>query len=187
MDRGERAELGPDLAAFHRGERSAMEACYRAHFSDVDRAVGRILRGPDRENVVHEVFYRLLSNAELRQSFQGGRLGAWLAKVATHQAIDYLRRHRRESPYSEADVDRLLAMADPSSFTERTAAKEWVAKFESTVLPAKWRPVFQACFLERLDQRTAAARLGMARTTLAYQHLRIRRLLTRFMMEDEGP
>lgn len=187
MASGETEASSPELVAFHRGDRAAMEACYLQHFADVDRAVGRVLRGADRENVVHEVFFRLLTKEELRRSFQGGRLGAWLAKVATHQAIDYLRHHRRESPYSEADVERLLSRADPDAFAERAEAREWVAKFQATRLPPKWQPVFQACFLEHLDQRTAAHRLGMARTTLAYQHLRIRRLLRRFMLEDEGP
>jgi hypothetical protein len=41
------------------------------------------------------------------------------------------------------------------------------------ILPAKWHGVFRARFLERLDQRAAAQRLDMRRTTLAYQEIQI--------------
>ena len=45
-----------------------------------------------------------------------------------------------------------------------------------------------ARFLEQLDQRQAARKVGISRTTLVYQEARIRRLLRRFLrrgdMED---
>jgi RNA polymerase sigma-70 factor, ECF subfamily len=57
------------LDRFHRGERAVLEACYREYFAEVATAVGAVLRGADQETVVHEVFYRLLSDARLRSSF----------------------------------------------------------------------------------------------------------------------
>jgi RNA polymerase sigma-70 factor (ECF subfamily) len=53
------------------------------------------------------------------------------------------------------------------------------------VLPAKWDRVFVMRFLEQQDQPTAARSLGMARTTLAYQEYRIRKLLERFVLRRE--
>src|SRR5579871_1367051 len=88
------------LEAFHRGERQALADCYRDHFEGVERAIGSILSGADRETVIHEVFSRLISQEHLRQSFRGGSLGAWLATVARNAAIDYRRRLTRESTAS---------------------------------------------------------------------------------------
>jgi len=50
------------------------------------------------------------------------------------------------------------------------------------VLPAKWATVFEARFVLGLDQRSAATRIGVSRTTLAYQEIQIRRLLRRFLL-----
>src|SRR5262245_58568503 len=58
------SEEGPEtdradwLHQFHRGQRRALEECYRAHFADVSTAVGRVLSGADKETVIHEVFFR---------------------------------------------------------------------------------------------------------------------------------
>src|SRR5437868_4527758 len=45
------------LDEFHAGDPAVMRQCYVEHFAAVDRAVGRILQGADKETVVHEVFY----------------------------------------------------------------------------------------------------------------------------------
>jgi len=80
-----------------------MEACYREHFATVERAVGLILGDADRETVIHELFSQLLALAELRRSFEGGSLGAWLTTVARHRAIDFARRLGREVSAGNAD------------------------------------------------------------------------------------
>jgi RNA polymerase sigma-70 factor (ECF subfamily) len=171
------------LAAFHRGERGALERCYRSHFRDVERSAGAVLRGiADRENVVHEVFSRLLADEALRRNFTGGAMGAWLSTVARHQALDYAKRWAREVP-ATADVEdasRVLHLED------QLAARDLLKRCSATI-PAKWAPVFEACFVRQLDQRAAAAELGMSRTTLAYQWLRVKWLLERFLREGGAP
>jgi RNA polymerase sigma-70 factor (ECF subfamily) len=171
------------LERFHRGERAILEACYREHFRGVHAAVGRVLRGADQETVVHEVFYRLLSDAGLRASFRGGTFAAWLSSVARHQAIDCWRQRQRETePLAEA--------AEPTAPADAEARLElrlFVQRFRTDVLPAKWLAVFDARFLAQLDQREAARRLGISRTTLAYRELKIRRLLRRFVRKGQVP
>lgn len=176
----------PGLEAFYRGDRTVMEQCYREHFDDVDRAVARTLQGADRENVVYEVFYRLLADEAFRRSFDGAMLGAWLARVASNMAIDAVRRAGREVALPPDEANRLAEGRGSVRFEEQAEAREWLRKFRERV-PPKWLPVFEACFVERLDQRTAAARLGLARTTLAYQALRLKWLLERFVLEERGP
>lgn len=178
------------LKKFHAGDREVMDACYREHFATVERRVGSVLKGCDKETVVYEVFYRLVSDESMRQHFHGGSLAAWLGTVARNEAIDYARRYGREWGLGEESDPQRMAAAGNAGMLDRfeaqAEARLLVEQFRREVLPAKWEGVFRTRFLEQLDQREAAARLGMHRTTLAYQELRIRRLLRRFVLRGEG-
>lgn len=174
------------LEEFHAGEAEALEGCYREHYEAVDAAVGRLLRGVDRETVVHEVFYRVVSDPGFRRSFHGGNLGAWLATVARNLATDHLRAQARHRgvPLDEAGE---LSHPEADGGAGAAEARMLVDRFRAEVLPAKWAGVFQARFIEQRDQRDAARQLGMARTTLAYQELRIRSLLRKFLLKGGAP
>ena len=176
------------LRAFHAGERACLEGCYRDYLDAVDQAVGCVVTGADRETLVHEVFFRLLSDASLRQSFRGGAFASWLRVVARHQAIDYARRRRLEVRFTDdtgsaAPAD---AVPDPPPFEAQFDVRWTLERFRERCLPAKWRAVLDARFLAQQDQPTAARTIGVSRTTLAYQEYRIRRLLRRFVLRGES-
>ena len=100
------------LAAFHSGERSCLERCYRDHLHAVDRVVAAIVAsGADRETLVHEIFFRLLNEESLRRKFRGGSFLAWLRVVARNQAIDFARRRQLEVRVP----DDAAAPADPTA------------------------------------------------------------------------
>src|SRR5258708_38055201 len=174
------------LTAFHTGSRIAVEQCYREHHRMVAALVGRMLSAADAATVTHEVFYRLLSDARLRQNFRGGNFAGWLARVATNSAIDHLRRcrHEQADALARADVE-VEAGAAARRVDEELEAKLLVERFRRECLPPKWAGVFDARFLRRLTQREAAQELGMRRTTLVYQEHRIRALLTTFLLGAE--
>ncbi|RLC97057.1 MAG: RNA polymerase subunit sigma-70, partial [Chloroflexi bacterium] len=168
------------LAGFHAGQRAVLEECYREHFSTVEAVVGRFLPGADKETVVHEVFYRVFAKAQVRKRFKGGSLGAWLSTVARNQAIDYIRRYKRETL---TDSERMANRADPGSgqWEERLQAKLVIERFCRDHLPKKWLKVFEARFMRQLSQREVARELGLPRTTVAYQEHCIRSRLRRFL------
>jgi RNA polymerase sigma-70 factor (ECF subfamily) len=167
------------LDAFHAGDRACMAALYERQFDVVERVVGGILSGADRENVVHDVFFRLLSDESLRREFQGGALSSWL------RVLDHVRRRRLEVPLSEHTQTRSSGLSIEDRLEQRTHVRLTLERFRSQVLPAKWERVFVARFLQQQDQPTAARSLGMRRTTLAYQEYRIRKLLERFVLERD--
>jgi RNA polymerase sigma-70 factor (ECF subfamily) len=173
------------LEDFHAGQRACLEACYREHFDTVDRAVGAILAGADRETVVHEIFFRVLTDHSLRRSFGGGSLAAWLRVVSRNRAIDHARRRRREVSLPGNGDD--LGQPDQPALEERTNVRLTLERFRTRVLPKKWEPVFIARFVELQDQPTAARALGMSRTTLVYHEFRIRKLLRQFILRGERP
>jgi RNA polymerase sigma-70 factor (ECF subfamily) len=169
------------LASFHEGIRHVLEQFYRDHYATVDRAVARVLQGADRETVVHEVFFRILSSRELRSQLRGGSAAAWITTVARNHAIDFQRRHRREI----LDEDPRTRASDDHGAMDATAeARLLLERFRRDVLPTKWRSVFDACFVSQMTQRDAATKLGVPRTTLLYRQHRIRALLRRFLLED---
>ena len=159
-----------------------LDEVYRGHLDAVHRSAGGVLGGADLETVVHEVFFRLMSNDDLRKGFHGGDLAAWLVVIARHHAIDYVRRREREEPAGLEVADSADSPRD--GFASRAEAALLVQKFCRDVLPPKWHAVFEARFLRHLSQTEAATALRMSRTTLLYQELRIRRLLHVFLLEE---
>jgi RNA polymerase sigma-70 factor, ECF subfamily len=175
------------LADFRAGRKRTLEECYKNHYADVARAAERVLGPADSETVTHEVFYRLLTDREMRESFRGDNLRGWLMQVATHRAIDVARRLRREEPEQADDApgaDR--EGPDAPRFEDAVDAKILIDRFVREVLPVDWAGVFDARFIRQLSQREAATELGMQRTTLAYQEQRIVALLRTFLLEG-GP
>lgn len=172
------------LRDFHAGERDCLERCYRDHLKTVDGAVAGAVTGADRETLVHEVFFRLLTEPSLRGSFRGGSFASWLRVVARNQAIDYARRRRLEVSFTEDSGPS--AVVSLSGFEQQIDVRLTLERFRERLLPPKWRAVFDARIVAQQDQPTAARALGMRRTTLAYQEYRIRRLLRRFVLRGES-
>jgi RNA polymerase sigma-70 factor (ECF subfamily) len=173
------------LARFHAGDRAVLEALYREHFHLVDRAVARHLRGADRETVVHEVFFKVVSSADVRRSFRGGSLEAWLTTVARNQAIDYARQYQRLPPAPPSDMAGKTGFDPVARLDSALDAHRLIGRFQAEVLPARWRAVFETRFLLQLEQKEAAERLGISRTTLAYQEYRVRALLRQFLLRGD--
>jgi RNA polymerase sigma-70 factor (ECF subfamily) len=180
------------LDRFHAGESDVMDRCYRDHFRPLKLTVWQILHlEVDAETVVNEIFLQLLSNPELRRSYTGGRFRAWLTTVARNRAIDHQRRYGKEQALDDAPAE-VQAGADPgvgadvgpqdsAAGIERSVEAHLFAERFRETLPPKWVGVFDMCWLADLDQRTAAARLGIARATLAYRAHKIRGRLRRFV------
>jgi RNA polymerase sigma-70 factor, ECF subfamily len=168
------------LRRFHDGETAILEELYRRGFHTMLADLTPLVGKADGETVVHEVFFRLLTQASLRQSFRGGRVDSWLGIVARNHAIDYLRRARREVPSGSelAALDTRVAL----SWEGNAQARLLVEQFRREVLPAKWAGVFEARFIHQLSQQEAAAALGIGRTTLAYRETRVRRLLRKTLL-----
>lgn len=172
------------LAHFHAGERKILEQCYREHFDTVARAVAAVAASSvDRESLIHDVFEKLFCDGDARRGFRGGSFAAWISRVARNRAIDHLRRIKREQVTAPNEVAHLAGCRgrDPVSEGE---SRDLIGKFRDEVLPSRWTGVFVARFVEERDQRDAARRLGIARTTLAYREVRIRALLKRFVREQ---
>ena len=123
------------------GDRDAFEAIYRAH---ADRTFALLTRlvGPDREreDLLQETFVRL--HAALPRYRGDASLVTFLYQIATHVAIDHLRRRR---PLDELDIDGEL---DPSATpAEQAVRREELAR--ALALLEKLSPKHRVAFVLR--------------------------------------
>lgn len=176
------------LARFHAGRRDVLEACYREHFRDVEVAICKVLKGADQETAIHDVFLGLIESAHLRESFRGGSFRAWLTTVARNHAIDVWRRRRLESNYAASgenrDVTHDRETEQGGSVERQAEARLLAARLLRENLSPDLLAVFEARFVGGLDQRAAAAKLGISRTTLAYREMKVRRALQRHISAE---
>jgi RNA polymerase sigma-70 factor (ECF subfamily) len=172
------------IDAFRRGDHQILADCYRSYYRVVETAIGGLLGAADRETVIHEVFFRLLTDPGMRASFTGPSLGGWLSSIARNRALDVNRRARREVLRFTSDES---AVTDGNVRADEEAVMRLLLeRFQRDHVPPGWAPLFEARFLREMSQREAARHLGMHRTTLAYQELQLRRRLRRFMLAEEG-
>jgi RNA polymerase sigma-70 factor (ECF subfamily) len=173
------------LEAFRRGDRDAIEECYRRYYGVVEAAIGTLLGFADRETIIHEVFFRLLTDKEMRASFSGPSLGAWLSAIARNRAIDLSRRARREA-LVPSPLEVIPEVPDAGSHDDHVM-RLLIERFRREHLTPEWAPVFEARFIRQMTQREAASHLGIRRTTLAYRELQLRRRFKAFMLSTEDP
>jgi RNA polymerase sigma factor (sigma-70 family) len=87
------------------GQEWAAEALYDRVHPVVDKCLRRMLRsaGPDYEDLVQSVFERIIKVLSERPLEGRCDLRAWSAAVATHVALDSLRRNGRERRLFQSD------------------------------------------------------------------------------------
>lgn len=189
MDNG---QLEMDLERFYAGDRSVLAAVYRRHVARVERAVSRYCRGADAECVIHEVFLGVIERSEVRRQFTGGDMGAWLARIASRRAVDFLRRRRRwsllddprslEGELAPVDEEQGLLHRDQIKHLEQA-----LERFARQVLPRLGEhlsQIFELRFRQHLSQKQGAGVLGIPRTTFIDREQRLMKHLGRFLKEE---
>src|SRR3954453_18931043 len=107
------------------------------------------------EDILQELFLQLWRNPQAFDSNRGS-LGAWLAVIARHRAIDYLRRRRPET-----DIEDVVVAVDTrvEQTTDRNMA---IAKIRAAVegLPAEQRKPLEMAFFEGLTHSEISSKTG---------------------------
>jgi len=116
---------GDLLSRFVAGDAAAFEALFREFSPEVYRWILRILRDTAAsEDALVEAFWRAHRG---RARFDPSRsFGAWMRRIATHVALDHLKRARRRGRTEPAD-ERIAARPGPDPDVKRLVARAFAS------------------------------------------------------------
>ncbi|HEX4664271.1 MAG TPA: sigma-70 family RNA polymerase sigma factor [Terriglobales bacterium] len=165
------------MSRIRAGDEHALAALHDRYAQVVYSVALRVLGDTAHaEDILQEIFLQLWREPQKFDSNRGS-LGAWLAVIARHRAIDHLRRRRPES-----DIDEVIVSVD--SELEQTADRNKViAKIRSAVqqLPAEQRKPLELAFFQGLTHSEIAANtgepLGTVKTRIRAALLTLRKVL----------
>lgn len=143
------------LERFALGDLEAFEALFRQYQGQAYGWILRIVRDPAAaEDLTVETFWRVYrAHARFRPD---GNFGAWVRRIATNAAFDYLKRARREV----ALVDDFPAGERPDAAVQREERERIAQAFLE--LPAKLRVAATLALIEEEPYETIAEGLGIS-------------------------
>jgi RNA polymerase sigma-70 factor (ECF subfamily) len=144
------------MSRIRAGDEDALAALHDRYAQVVYSVALRVLgETTQAEDILQEIFLQLWRNPQTFDSSRGS-LGAWLAVIARHRAIDYLRRRRPET-----DIEDVVVAVDSNleQVAERNIA---IDKVRAAVdhLPAEQRKPLEMSFFQGLTHSEIAAKTG---------------------------
>lgn len=163
------------VARARRGDKGAFGMLVRMHQKRLLRMVLGMVGDVDSAmDVVQESFvraYQALERFDESQPFY-----PWLSTIATHLALNQIKRSRRETGLDDQMTERATDDPDPLA---KLQAEESDQRFLAAVreLPDQYRTVFVLRNFDDLSYEAIAARLGISVGTVDSRLFRARRLL----------
>lgn len=165
------------VTAIRSADQSAMAALYDRYSPIVYSVALRILQDTGAaEDVLQDIFMQLWRNPGAFDASRGN-MGAWLAVITRHRAIDALRRRRPEN-----DIDEVVVSVEPDLATEadRSRAMDKVRGALQS-MPSTQRSALEMAYFEGLTHSEIAEKtgepLGTIKTRIRTGLLSLRRVL----------
>lgn len=169
-----------------RGDTEALGALFEAFRRDVLRLCERLLGSPaDAEDAVHETFLRARSG--LLQYDPARPFRPWLLAIASHHALDRLRRRNTEKRLFQDDeiAPEALAAPGPSPLQGELDAdlrRRVLAAIDT--LPDRYRAPLVLRYYADFDHDRIAGLIGVSRSQVATLLFRARRRLREKLASD---
>ena len=160
------------------GDESAMTAIFDRYGGMVYSVALRVLNDPGQaEDVMQEILIQLWKSAATYVEGRGS-LGAWLAVMARHRAIDLLRRRK---PTDAVEEVVLASNTNLAQDVEREAMMDKV-RVVLNALPSEQKWSLELAFFEGLSHAEIAARtgdpLGTVKTRIRSALISVRKAIT---------
>jgi RNA polymerase sigma factor (sigma-70 family) len=176
-----RDDDGSVLSRFRHGDVDAFETLFRLHQRFVHRWVLRIVREPSAaEDVTIEAFWRM-HRAHTRFDPERG-FEPWARRIATHAALDWLRRQKPESGMTPELWDRVPAPVGSDPAISAEVRNKTVQAFAR--LPAKLRAAALLAVVEDRPHKEIAEALGISIGAVKLRVFRAVRLLRKDLTEQ---
>ncbi len=144
------------ISRIRAGDEDALAALHDRYAQVVYSVALRVLGDTTQaEDVLQEIFLQLWRKPETFDSNRGS-LGAWLAVIARHRAIDQLRKRR-----PEFDVDDVMISVD-SDLEQAADRNRTLGRIRTAVeqLPPDQRRALELAFFQGLTHSEIAAKTG---------------------------
>jgi len=144
------------VAAIQAGNEDAMATLYDRFAQIVYSVALRVLGDTAAaEDVIQEVFMQLWRNPQAFSSSRGS-MGAWLAVIARHRAIDHLRRRK-----TETDIEDVVISVD-ARIDDEVERHAFLAKIRNVLsgLPEQQRTAVEMSFFDGLTHSEIAKKTG---------------------------
>jgi RNA polymerase sigma-70 factor, ECF subfamily len=166
------------VSAIRSGDQGAMAALYDRYSSIVYAVALRVLQDTGgAEDVLQDIFMQLWRNPGAFDASRGN-MGAWLAVIGRHRAIDALRRRRPENDIEDVMVS---VESDLDDEADRSRAMDKVRATLET-MPKPQRSALEMAYFEGLTHLEIAEKtgepLGTIKTRIRAGLLSLRKVLT---------
>jgi len=144
------------ISRIRAGDEDALAALHDRYSQVVYSVALRVLgETTQAEDILQEIFLQLWRNPQTFDSNRGS-LGAWLAVITRHRAIDHLRRRRPES-----DIEDVIVAVD-THLEQTTDRNMTIARVRAAVehLPAEQRKPLEMAFFQGLTHSEIASKTG---------------------------
>ena len=175
-----RDEESDVLLRFRQGDVHAFETLFRLHQRSVFGWALRLVRDPSAaEDVTVEAFWRM-HQAHARFDPDRG-FEPWARRIATHAALDWLRRQKPESPVPPAMLETTAASATGDAAVSEEIRRKTLMAF--TRLPARLRATALLAVVEERPHKEVAEALGITVPAVKLRVFRALRLLRKDLTE----
>jgi RNA polymerase sigma-70 factor (ECF subfamily) len=144
------------ISGIRSGDEGSMAQLYDRYSGIVYSVALRVLNDTGvAEDVLQEVFLQLWRSPSVFDSSRGS-LGAWLAVIARHRAIDFLRKRKPDT-----DIADVVISVDCDLESE-AGRKSSVAKIRGVMasMPAQQRTALEMAFFQEMSHAEIAAKTG---------------------------
>lgn len=168
-----------------KGNTHAFKFIVANHQKLVVHIVGRIVLEHDEiEDVCQEVFIKVFQKIT---EFKGeSRFSTWIASIAYHQSLNYLRKKRRlnETSFDEdVSILKIATAVTPEEIFANNETKRIVKQIIES-LPLTYRTVVTLFYLEEFSYTEIVQITGMAEGTIKSHLFRARNLLKEKLMNS---
>ena len=168
------------LDKFRQGDQYAFETLFHMHQRSVYGWVLRIVRDPGAaEDVTVESFWRMHRAHARFDSARG--FEPWARRIATHAALDWLRRKKPEESIAPESWNSVAAAATSDAAVNAEIRLKTAQAFAR--LPAKLRVTATLAVVEERPQKEVAEALGITVTAVKLRVFRALRLLRKDLSE----